>query len=125
MLNMVYWIIFKDIYPFVKVYYNLDIIYLINFIILQYYSKYSEVIYNYWLCFSWQPESKFPFAQVRLPPTDGQKPEFSENMEIEVFSRSNEHEACGWWKAIIKVNEKLFSNIYEIYYNAINIYIYI
>lgn len=75
------------------------------------------------MCFSWQPESKFPFAQVRLPPTDGQKPEFSENMEIEVFSRSNEHEACGWWKAIIKVNyEKLFSNIYEIYYSAINIY---
>ncbi|XP_043792032.1 synaptic functional regulator FMR1 isoform X3 [Apis laboriosa] len=53
----------------------------------------------------WQPESKFPFAQVRLPPTDGQKPEFSENMEIEVFSRSNEHEACGWWKAIIKMSK--------------------
>lgn len=57
---------------------------------------------------SWQPESKFPFAQVRLPPTDVQKPEFSENMEIEVFSRSNEHEACGWWKAIIKVSKKFF-----------------
>ncbi|XP_033197228.1 synaptic functional regulator FMR1 isoform X1 [Bombus vosnesenskii] len=53
----------------------------------------------------WQPESKFPFAQVRLPPTDVQKPEFSENMEIEVFSRSNEHEACGWWKAIIKMSK--------------------
>ncbi|XP_076759477.1 synaptic functional regulator FMR1 isoform X2 [Xylocopa sonorina] len=53
----------------------------------------------------WQPESKFPFAQVRLPPTDSQKPEFSENMEIEVFSRSNEHEACGWWKAIIKMSK--------------------
>ncbi|CAL7937496.1 unnamed protein product [Xylocopa violacea] len=53
----------------------------------------------------WQPESKFPFAQVRLPPTDSQKPEFSENMEIEVFSRSNEHEACGWWKAVIKMSK--------------------
>ncbi|XP_017752704.1 PREDICTED: synaptic functional regulator FMR1 isoform X1 [Eufriesea mexicana] len=53
----------------------------------------------------WQPESKFPFAQVRLPPTDGQKPEFSETMEIEVFSRSNEHEACGWWKAVIKMSK--------------------
>ncbi|XP_053975755.1 fragile X messenger ribonucleoprotein 1 homolog isoform X7 [Hylaeus anthracinus] len=51
----------------------------------------------------WQPESKFPFAQVRLPPKDGPKPEFQENQEIEVFSRSNEHEACGWWKAIIKM----------------------
>ncbi|CAK9795882.1 Fragile X messenger ribonucleoprotein 1 homolog [Anthophora plagiata] len=53
----------------------------------------------------WQPESKFPFAQVRLPPKDGPKSEFSENMEIEVFSRSNEHEACGWWKALIKMSK--------------------
>ncbi|CAK9824219.1 Fragile X messenger ribonucleoprotein 1 homolog [Anthophora retusa] len=53
----------------------------------------------------WQPESKFPFAQVRLPPKEGPKPEFSENMEIEVFSRSNEHEACGWWKALIKMSK--------------------
>ncbi|XP_076164904.1 synaptic functional regulator FMR1 isoform X5 [Ptiloglossa arizonensis] len=51
----------------------------------------------------WQPESKFPFAQVRLPPKDGPMPEFKENQEVEVFSRSNEHEACGWWKAIIKM----------------------
>ncbi|KOC63993.1 Fragile X mental retardation syndrome-related protein 1 [Habropoda laboriosa] len=53
----------------------------------------------------WQPESKFPFAQVRLPPKDVSKPEFSENMEIEVFSRSNELEACGWWKAVIKMSK--------------------
>ncbi|XP_076241031.1 synaptic functional regulator FMR1 isoform X2 [Calliopsis andreniformis] len=53
----------------------------------------------------WQPESKFPFAQVRLPPKDGPKPEFQENQEIEVFSRSNEHEACGWWKAVIKLSK--------------------
>ncbi|XP_076395308.1 synaptic functional regulator FMR1 isoform X2 [Megachile rotundata] len=32
----------------------------------------------------WQPESKFPFAQVRLPPKDGQKSEFQENQEIEM-----------------------------------------
>ncbi|KAK2588562.1 hypothetical protein KPH14_006336 [Odynerus spinipes] len=51
----------------------------------------------------WQPESKFPFAQVRLPPKDGPKAEFQENQEIEVFSRSNEQEAWGWWKAIIKM----------------------
>ncbi|XP_012145398.1 synaptic functional regulator FMR1 isoform X1 [Megachile rotundata] len=53
----------------------------------------------------WQPESKFPFAQVRLPPKDGQKSEFQENQEIEVFSRSNEHEAWGWWKAVIKMSK--------------------
>ncbi|XP_034194009.2 synaptic functional regulator FMR1 isoform X4 [Osmia lignaria lignaria] len=53
----------------------------------------------------WQPESKFPFAQVRLPPKDGPKSEFQENQEIEVFSRSNEHEAWGWWKAVIKMSK--------------------
>ncbi|KAG7190925.1 hypothetical protein KM043_006981 [Ampulex compressa] len=53
----------------------------------------------------WQPESKFPFAQVRLPPKDGPKAEFQENQEIEVFSRSNEQEAWGWWKAIIKMSK--------------------
>ncbi|XP_012284380.1 synaptic functional regulator FMR1 isoform X2 [Orussus abietinus] len=51
----------------------------------------------------WQPESKFPFAQVRLPAKDGPKPEYTENQEIEVLSRANDHEACGWWKAIIKM----------------------
>ncbi|XP_011331078.2 synaptic functional regulator FMR1 isoform X2 [Ooceraea biroi] len=53
----------------------------------------------------WQPESKFPFAQVRLPPKDGSKAEFQENQEIEVFSRSNEQEAWGWWKALIKMSK--------------------
>ncbi|XP_071627885.1 RNA-binding protein FXR1 isoform X7 [Temnothorax longispinosus] len=53
----------------------------------------------------WQPESKFPFAQVRLPPKDGSKTEFQENQEIEVFSRSNDQEAWGWWKALIKVEK--------------------
>lgn len=52
---------------------------------------------------SWQPESKFPFAQVRLPMKDETKPEFQDNQEIEVYSRANDQEACGWWKAIIKV----------------------
>lgn len=71
----------------------------------------QEIIYNYTIQAneiynarsSWQPESKFPFAQVRLPPKDGSKAEFQENQEIEVFSRSNEQEAWGWWKALIKV----------------------
>ncbi|GFG30889.1 hypothetical protein Cfor_07453 [Coptotermes formosanus] len=52
----------------------------------------------------WQPESKFPFSQVRLPPEGVTgKPDFAENQEIEVYSRANEQEACGWWKAIIKM----------------------
>jgi len=41
---------------------------------------------------------------VRLPPEGVPgKPDFTENQEIEVYSRANEQEACGWWKAIIKV----------------------
>lgn len=56
------------------------------------------------IIFSWQPESKFPFSQVRLPPLAQQsKQEFTLNQEIEVYSRANENEASGWWKAIIKV----------------------
>ncbi|CAH1134995.1 unnamed protein product [Ceutorhynchus assimilis] len=52
----------------------------------------------------WQPDSKFPYEQVRLPPaaTDA-KVEFTENMEVEVFSRSNNQEGYGWWKARIKM----------------------
>lgn len=54
--------------------------------------------------FRWQKESKFPFDQVRLPPSETVQDElFTENMEVEVFSRSNDNEACGWWRAVIKV----------------------
>lgn len=54
--------------------------------------------------FSWQKESKFLFSQVRLPPDESSvAPIFSEGMEVEVYSRSNDREACGWWCADIKV----------------------
>lgn len=55
---------------------------------------------------SWQPESKFLFSQIRLPPetpTTPTPPAFSEGMEVEVYSRSNERESCGWWAAAIKM----------------------
>uniref|UniRef100_A0A336JX16 CSON002939 protein n=1 Tax=Culicoides sonorensis TaxID=179676 RepID=A0A336JX16_CULSO len=53
----------------------------------------------------WQEESKFPFSQVRLPPThlENSLSNYTEGMEVEVFSRSNEREACGWWMAVIKM----------------------
>ncbi|CAH2241359.1 jg15559 [Pararge aegeria aegeria] len=52
----------------------------------------------------WQPESKFPFSQVFLPPKDtGKHTEFVDNQEVEVFARSNDKEACGWWTANIKM----------------------
>ncbi|GBM10591.1 Synaptic functional regulator FMR1 [Araneus ventricosus] len=55
----------------------------------------------------WQPQTKFPFRRVRLPPSqkDDEKKEFSENQEVEVLSRSNENEACGWWKAVVKMSK--------------------
>ncbi|XP_053678023.1 fragile X messenger ribonucleoprotein 1 homolog, partial [Anopheles nili] len=50
----------------------------------------------------WQEESKFHFNQVRLPPSESYDV-FVERMEVEVFSRSQENEACGWWRASIKM----------------------
>ncbi|XP_059620830.1 fragile X messenger ribonucleoprotein 1 homolog isoform X2 [Phlebotomus argentipes] len=53
----------------------------------------------------WQEESKFHFNLVRFPPADPNSslPQLAEGMEVEVYSRSNEREACGWWMASIKM----------------------
>ncbi|CAH0553272.1 unnamed protein product [Brassicogethes aeneus] len=51
----------------------------------------------------WQPDSKFPYSQVKLPPQPDPKVEFLENMEVEVYSRANTTEAYGWWKSRIKM----------------------
>ncbi|XP_058791231.1 fragile X messenger ribonucleoprotein 1 homolog isoform X2 [Phymastichus coffea] len=59
----------------------------------------------------WQPESKFSFSKVRLPPKEGSKPEFQENQEIEVFSRANDQEASGWWRAVINMTKGGFQVI--------------
>ncbi|XP_076348030.1 RNA-binding protein FXR1-like isoform X2 [Tachypleus tridentatus] len=56
----------------------------------------------------WQPESKFHFRRVRLPPVplkEGEKLELTEGQEIEVYSRANEQEACGWWRAVVKMTK--------------------
>ncbi|XP_017071933.1 synaptic functional regulator FMR1 isoform X1 [Drosophila eugracilis] len=49
---------------------------------------------------------KYPFVNVRLPPEETVEvaaPIFEEGMEVEVFTRTNERETCGWWVAIIKM----------------------
>ncbi|KAL1465393.1 hypothetical protein WDU94_004971 [Cyamophila willieti] len=51
----------------------------------------------------WQPESKFQFAMVRLPPREVVNSGFVENQEVEVFSKATEVESCGWWKVIVKM----------------------
>lgn len=50
-------------------------------------------------------DSKFAFGKVRLPaPEMAVPPEaLAVGMELEVFSRSSEAEACGWWCAVIKM----------------------
>jgi len=61
----------------------------------------------------WQPESKFQFSRVRLPPpkiasssqddSASRVSQFTEGEEIEVFSRASDQESCGWWRAVIKM----------------------
>ncbi|KMZ04504.1 synaptic functional regulator FMR1 isoform X1 [Drosophila simulans] len=49
---------------------------------------------------------KYPFVNVRLPPEETVEVAasiFEEGMEVEVFTRTNERETCGWWVAIIKM----------------------
>lgn len=49
---------------------------------------------------------KYAFVNVRLPPEEAvvtPAPIFEEGMEVEVFTRTNERETCGWWVAVIKM----------------------
>lgn len=67
--------------------------------------KNPQISHKLFCIFSWQPESKFLFNQIRLPPDTTQTAAsvFQEGMVVEVFSRSNEREECGWWAAAIKM----------------------
>lgn len=66
------------------------------------------VIYIFVIHFRWQPDRRFPFSQVKLPPSKDsteQKVEFCETMEVEFYSRPGTEEAYGWWRARIKVSQ--------------------
>ncbi|KAK3594915.1 hypothetical protein CHS0354_020571 [Potamilus streckersoni] len=53
----------------------------------------------------WQPDQRTKFTNVRLPPEAriGDRVDFKESEQIEVYSKCSEEEQCGWWQARIKM----------------------
>lgn len=57
---------------------------------------------------NWQPEKVIPFKEIRLAPALESSPDFTEGQEVEVHSRANDNEPCGWWHSRIQMSKGEF-----------------
>ncbi|KAH9377328.1 hypothetical protein HPB48_016057 [Haemaphysalis longicornis] len=58
-----------------------------------------------------QPPNKFAFQRVRVPSSGRSDDLFTENQEVEDFSKANDQEASGWWDARMKTAKADFQVI--------------